>query len=97
MENEEKPVETEEAPEEFPASEEVTEYVEFAETEEEPIYTLEFIQQTICTGELEAMTINEFGACSSYYDSQATIGFGNIIIGVILGFLVVKGLFETWR
>lgn len=75
----------------------ISTYTDNAETAIDPLYNISFIKETVCDPSMEFNTIAEFTACQSWYMLESVIAFGNLITGIILGFLVVKGMFEVWR
>jgi len=60
-----------------------------------PMYRPDYIINDICN--MEMLTTSEFTACHVYDLQTALIALGNIALGLILGYVFARGVFDVWR
>lgn len=75
----------------------ISTYTDNAEVGLEPMYNVDFILNTVCSESMDFATIAEFTACNSYDVNVALISLGNIALGLIIGYVFSRGVFDVWR
>lgn len=79
------------------------EHLDLSERVEPEVYTVEFVDE-LCTEEFEFRTIEEHNLCVNKQaveiaqEDQVSMFFGlNIMIGLFIGYVGIKGMLDPWR
>lgn len=79
------------------------EHLDTTQRTETNIFTLQFIDE-LCSDAFEFRTIEEHNLCANYktnlIDQEmqfSSIFFINLVLGLIVGYIAIRGLFDPWR
>ena len=60
------------------------------------VYPVDFISNVYCK-EFTTMSVEDLAACSEIHMLEVFIAFGNIALGLFLGYMTFKAVSDAWR
>lgn len=60
------------------------------------VYDVEYLKNGLCARDTQTLTVVEFDACVNYASYEVGVGYLSLFFGLLLGFILSKGVSDGW-